>query len=446
MEKIKKKECKVGVIGLGYVGLPLVYELSQSGFEVHGIDIDKEKINKLNEGKSYIFDIRDEDLLEIKKNKNFYPTNNFNRIGELDSIIICVPTPVTKTKEPDLTFIKDAVKEVKNHFHKGILIILESTTYPGTTEELIELEFSREGLVAGEDYFLCYSPERIDPGNKKFTTENVPKVLGGTTKYCTSLGTVLYSNFVKKVIPVSSPKVAEMSKLLENTFRSVNIAFINEMAMLCDRLNIDIWETIEAADTKPFGFMKFTPGPGIGGHCIPLDPTYLAWKAKGLNFYSRFIELAQEINNLMPEYVYNKISLALNQRKKSVSGARVLILGIAYKADVDDLRESPSLDIYYLLKRNGALVNYSDPYIKAFKDITGNTINSIDLTKEVLANYDCVVIATNHKAFDYQYILEGSNLIVDTRNVYEGPNHNLHKIGCPSPLEEDRVINLEEIL
>ncbi|GAB1790262.1 UDP-N-acetyl-D-glucosamine dehydrogenase [Priestia megaterium] len=440
MEKIQSKKAKVGVIGLGYVGLPLAVELANSGYSVYGIDVDKAKVAQLKKGSSYIIDVNEEELNKAQQANNFIPTTDFSAIKQLDCVSICVPTPLTKSQEPDMSYIQSAVEQIKKYLHEDLLIVLESTTYPGTTEELIEVELLKMGYKAGENYFLCFSPERVDPGNKNYNTKNTPKVLGGTTKFCTELGVLLYSNFIDKVIPVSSPKVAEMSKLLENTFRSINIAFINEMAMLCDRLNIDIWETIEAANTKPFGFMKFTPGPGIGGHCIPLDPMYLAWKAKSSNFYSRFIELAQEINKTMPDYVYNKVSYALNKHQKSIMGSKILILGMAYKPNIDDLRESPGLDIYNLLEENGASLSYHDPHAQTFKDRTGEVINSVELEYENLTDFDCVVVITNHAFYDYEKILSYSKLIVDTRNVFEdNSNLKVHKIGYSHPLSEEIV-------
>ncbi|MDM5190878.1 nucleotide sugar dehydrogenase [Bacillus sp. DX4.1] len=430
-EKIGNRNAKVGVIGLGYVGLPLAVELSKSGYNVYGIDLDNKKIDQLLNNNSYIIDISNEEIEFINKSCQFTPTSNFESIKELDAVSICVPTPLTKSQEPDMSYIIAVMTEIKKYMHKGLLITLESTTYPGTTEELIEEELNNQGYIVGEDYFLCFSPERVDPGNQHYNTKNTPKVLGGTTEKCTKLGMNLYSSFIDTVVPVSSPKVAEMSKLLENTFRSVNIAFINEMAMLCDKLGIDIWETVDAANTKPFGFMKFTPGPGIGGHCIPLDPMYLAWKAKGSNFFSRFIETAQEINKHMPEYVYNKVSYALNTHQKSVMGSRVLLLGMAYKPDIDDLRESPGLEIYELLRDGGARVDYNDPHAHSFKDKYGEKVDSVELEYSRLAEYDCVILITNHKAYDSDMVVENSKLIVDTRNTFkEFDDSKIIKLGA----------------
>lgn len=429
-EKIKNRNARVGVIGLGYVGLPLAVELSKSDYIVYGIDLDNKKIDQLLNGDSYIMDISNEEIKYITKYFKFTPTSNFEIIKDLDAVSICVPTPLTKSQDPDISYIIAVMNELKKYMHKGLLITLESTTYPGTTEELIEQELNNQGYIVGEDYFLCFSPERIDPGNTCYNTRNTPKVLGGTTRKCTKLGVELYSSFIDTIVPVSSPKVAEMSKLLENTFRSINIAFINEMAMLSDKLGIDIWETIDAANTKPFGFMKFTPGPGIGGHCIPLDPMFLAWKAKSSNFFSRFIEVAQEINKHMPEYVYNKVSYALNTHQKPIMGSRVLLLGMAYKPDIDDLRESPGLEIYELLRNGGANVEYNDPHAHSFTDKYGEKIVSVKLEYSRLAEYDCIILITNHKAYDNNILFNYSKLIVDTRNAFkEFDDPKIVKIG-----------------
>ncbi|MEK5364675.1 nucleotide sugar dehydrogenase [Bacillus sp. FSL R5-0654] len=429
-EKIKNRNARVGVIGLGYVGLPLAVELSKSDYIVYGIDLDNKKIDQLLNGDSYIMDISNEEIKYITKYFKFTPTSNFEIIKDLDAVSICVPTPLTKSQDPDISYIIAVMNELKKYMHKGLLITLESTTYPGTTEELIEQELNNQGYIVGEDYFLCFSPERIDPGNTCYNTRNTPKVLGGTTRKCTKLGVELYSSFIDTIVPVSSPKVAEMSKLLENTFRSINIAFINEMAMLSDKLGIDIWETIDAANTKPFGFMKFTPGPGIGGHCIPLDPMFLAWKAKSSNFFSRFIEAAQEINKHMPEYVYNKVSYALNTHQKPIMGSRVLLLGMAYKPDIDDLRESPGLEIYELLRNGGANVEYNDPHAHSFTDKYGEKIVSVKLEYSRLAEYDCIILITNHKAYDNNILFNYSKLIVDTRNAFkEFDDPKIVKIG-----------------
>ncbi|WP_307271337.1 nucleotide sugar dehydrogenase [Peribacillus sp. V2I11] len=432
LKKIQNYEAKIGIIGLGYVGLPFSIEIAKAGYEVFGLDIDQFKIIRLLASDSYIGDVNWSDLDKVIKNGKFNPTSDFSIIKELDAVIICVPTPLTKSREPDMSYIISTVEQIKKYMHKGLLIILESTTYPGTTEELIENELAKMEYRVGEDYFLCFSPERIDPGNKQYNIKNIPKVIGGTTSKCTELGAALYNNVIDKLVTVSSPKVAEMSKLLENTFRSINIAFINEMAMLCDRLGIDIWETIEAASSKPFGYMRFTPGPGIGGHCIPIDPMYLSWKAKDSNFNSRFIELAQEVNKNMPSYVLNKVGEALNNVNKIISSSKILILGMVYKPDVDDLRESPSLEIYELLQKNGALVQFNDPYAKKIIDQEGNHILSIDLNYNDLMRYDCILLLTNHESYNYNEIVKNANLIIDTRNAFKGINSSkIIKIGAP---------------
>src|SRR5690625_908149 len=354
MEKIEDRTLKVGVLGLGYVGLPLALEFAKAGYETFGIDTDQEKVDLLLNSESYIHDIINEEIKGVLNNK-FFPTSDVSKISELDAISICVPTPLTKSYQPDMSYIGEACNSIRQYINEGLIIILESTTYPGTTEELFEKKLSEDGYIAGKEYFLCYSPERVDPANKTYNTKNTPKVLGGTTKKCMELGVALYDQIIDTLVPVSSTKVAEMSKLLENTFRSVNIAFVNEMALLCDKLGIDIWETIDAAATKPFGFMKFQPGPGIGGHCIPLDPMYLSYKAKESNFYSQFIEVAQEVNKSMPNYVINKISDGLNEITKPIRDSKILLMGMAYKPDTNDVRESPGLEVYELLKEKGAI-------------------------------------------------------------------------------------------
>jgi len=420
----------VGVIGLGYVGLPLAMEMAKGGFTVHGIDLDGRKVDSLKNGKSYIQDVPDNIVAAAVQTGQFLPTTDYQVIQSLDMISICVPTPLSDNQDPDTSFIKNVVFEMKKYIKKGTLIVLESTTYPGTTEELIQWELEAQGLTVGNDFFLCFSPERVDPGNPNFNTYNTPKVIGGTTDACGELGVLLYSHVVEKVVPVSSPKVAEMSKLLENTFRSVNIAFVNEIAMMCDKMTIDVWEVIRAASTKPFGFMPFHPGPGIGGHCIPLDPMYLSWKAKEFRFYSKFIELAQSINDTMPEYVLNKTSQVLNMYAKSIRNSKVLILGMAYKPDVDDLRESPGLEIYQLFQENGAKVDYYDPYATSFRDEMGGTVKSVDYDLSAFAKYDCLVFITNHRSFRCQELADLGVPIIDTRNAFaEIKADNIYKLG-----------------
>jgi UDP-N-acetyl-D-glucosamine dehydrogenase len=430
-EKLQNRRAKVGVVGLGYVGLPLAMEMVKGGYTVYGIDLDERKVAALKKGESYIQDVPTSVLTEAINQGQFIPTEEYSVIQELDAISICVPTPLSDNQDPDTSYIQSAVNEMKKYMKKGTLIILESTTYPGTTEELIEFELQKLGFRVGEDFFLCFSPERVDPGNDSFQTYNTPKVIGGTTETCKELGVLLYSCVVKTVVPVSSPKVAEMSKLLENTFRSVNIAFVNELAMMCDKMGIDVWEVIRAASTKPFGFMTFYPGPGIGGHCIPLDPMYLSWKAKEFHFYSKFIELSQSINDNMPEYVLNKTAHVLNIFAKSVRNSRVLILGMAYKPDIDDLRESPGLEIYELFKENGGRVEYYDPYATTFRDKNGHIVESIAYDTREIRKYDCMVLVTNHKSFNYPELAALGVPIIDTRNAFaELDSPNIYKLGA----------------
>ena len=441
-DKILSKEAKIGIMGLGYVGLPLALEFAQSGYKVIGFDVDREKINALLNGDSYIIDVDSKSIKEVFFKKNFSPTYDFRKLQEVDVVIICVPTPLRKTKDPDISYILSALNEIKQNFDKVLLIILESTTYPGTTEELIKKEIEDMGYKIGEDFYLCFSPERVDPGNKKFRIKNTPKVIGGVTPRCLELGYALYSSIIDYVFPVSSSKVAEMVKLLENTFRAVNIALVNEFALMCDRMGIDIWEVIEAASTKPFGFMTFYPGPGIGGHCIPLDPQYLSWKAKFYNFYSKFIEIATDINDNMPRYVLSKVSEALNYYKKCINGSKILILGMAYKKDVSDIRESPSLEIYRLLKEQKAEVEYNDPYVPQFYDENKNLVKSVSLDYASLSKYDCVVLCTEHSCYDYDKIFANSQLIVDTRNGFKDfLSEKIFKIGAP-PYDESLRDNL----
>ncbi|WP_134702672.1 nucleotide sugar dehydrogenase [Ammoniphilus sp. YIM 78166] len=439
-EKLQNKTGKVGVIGLGYVGLPLTMEMVKGGFQVYGIDLDIRKVNTLLNRKSYIQDVPSSVVKEAVSLGKFRPTSDYSVIQELDMISICVPTPLSENQDPDTSFIRSVVSEIKKYMKKGTLIVLESTTYPGTTEELIEVELEAEGLTVGSDYFLCFSPERVDPGNRNFNTYNTPKVIGGTTEACIELGVLVYSHVVKTVVPVSSPKVAEMSKLLENTFRSVNIAFVNELAMMCDKMGIDVWEVIRAASTKPFGFMPFHPGPGIGGHCIPLDPMYLSWKAKEFRFYSKFIELAQSINDNMPDYVLNKAAQVLNMYAKSIRNSKVLILGMAYKPDVDDLRESPGLEVYELFKESGARVDYYDPYATSFRDAEGQIVQSVKYDPAVFARYDCMVFITNHRSFSYHELADLGVPIIDTRNAFaEIQSENIYKLGTGIKKTEVKV-------
>jgi UDP-N-acetyl-D-glucosamine dehydrogenase len=417
IEKIKSKEAKIGIIGLGYVGLPLVIEFCKAGFYVTGFDIDNEKIEILKQGKSYIKHISSE--LIISNSFKFHPTSDFSKLISMDCIIICVPTPLNKNREPDMTYVFNTTKTIAQYLRKEQLIILESTTYPGTTDENMREILEDTGLKAGEDFYLAFSPEREDSNNKDFSTSAIPKVVGGYTKNCLAIAKALYDSIVIKTVPVSSTKVAEATKLLENIYRAVNIAMVNELKILFDRMGIDIWEVIEAAKTKPFGFQAFYPGPGFGGHCIPIDPFYLTWKAREYDFHTRFIELAGEINTYMPYYVIQKTVDALNKRGKSIKGSKILLLGLAYKKDIDDPRESPSFKLIELLEEKGATVDYNDPYVPKAPRMRKHKINkeSIPLTAENLSRYDCVLIATDHSAYDGEFIVNNASLVVDTRNV-----------------------------
>lgn len=422
-EKILTKSAKVTVIGLGYVGLPLALEIAETGYDVLGIDISKPKLEKLNNGKSYVIDIPDD---KVKKliNYKFRVSDDFSLISQSDVIIICVPTPLNKTKDPDVTILTSVISEIVNYITQGTLIILESTTYPGTTEELIKFEIENQrNIQAGEDFFLCFSPERIDPGNKHYQVKNTPKVIGGITPVCTELGMLLYKTFIDHVVVASSTKVAEMVKLLENTFRSVNIALVNELAVMCKRMGINVWEVIDAASTKPFGFMPFYPGPGIGGHCIPLDPMYLSWKAKMYDFYSKFIDIASDINGNMPRFVIQEIADILNEQEKPIKNSKILLIGMAYKKDIDDLRESPALEVYGLLLEKGAEVTYHDPYVDSF-EFHDTIVNSLPLTEKFIQEQDLVVILTDHSSIDYQFIIDNAKSIYDTRNVTKNFKHN----------------------
>lgn len=442
---IEHKTSVIGVIGLGYVGLPLAIEMCKQGFQVVGIDVDSRKIESIHNGHSYIKDISDETLTQCMNTGRLFVTTDFSHIQLLNAVSICVPTPLSENQDPDTSYITRVVEQIKKYMRKGLLITLESTTYPGTTEELIQHEIEASlGYRAGEDFFLCFSPERVDPSNPKFNTFNTPKVIGGTTPICLKLGAALYDNIVESVVPVTSTKVAEMSKLLENTFRSINIAFINEMAMMCDRMCIDIWEVIDAAATKPFGFMPFYPGPGIGGHCIPLDPMYLSWKAKGYRFYSKFIDIAQATNANMPYHVMEKTSRILNQSSKSIKNSKILILGMAYKPNIDDLRESPGLEIYELFKASGAQIDYYDPHATHFKNKAGKTVHTIDYDLPAFQTYDCMVLITNHQSFDYEQLADLNIPILDTRNAFKGIHRpNIHKLGYTEQ-ESVRDVEVEE--
>lgn len=416
-QKIEQRSARAGVIGLGYAGLPLALHLANAGFRVVGIDLNPQKVESINNGISYIEDIDSDQLSLFVKTGRLKATVDYRAILELDTVNICVPTPLGKSKEPDMSYIIAAVDSVAQYIKAGQLIILESTTYPGTTEEIVLPKLSERGLVAGKDFFLAFSPERVDPGNKVYTLANTPKIVGGITRECAEVAKTFYEQFIGKVVVVSSTRAAEMVKLLENTFRSVNIGLVNETALMCDRMGLDVWEIVDAAATKPFGFMPFYPGPGLGGHCIPVDPHYLSWKAKTYEFYARFIELASEINSSMPRYVLGKITGALNAHKKCVNGSKIFIIGVAYKRDVGDTRESPAIDVIGMLAELGGEISYFDPYVPELRVDGGISYQSLELTNSLLAEADCVVIMTDHSCLDYQDIVANSRLIVDTRNA-----------------------------
>lgn len=414
--KIKDHKAHVGIIGLGYVGLPLAVEYAEAGFKVTGLDIDKAKIKMINGGKSYIDDIPDNRVAPIVKDGRLRATDKPEVIKELDTISICVPTPLSKTKDPDISYILAAVEWIKDNMPKDLLVILESTTYPGTTEDMILPILEESGLKVGKDFYLAFSPERVDPGNIKFQTKNTPRVVGGVTKNCTKVAKLFYEQAISEIIAVSSTKAAETVKLLENTFRAVNIGLVNEVALMCDRLGLNVWEIIDAAASKPFGFMPFYPGPGLGGHCIPIDPHYLSWKLKSLNYYARFIELAGDINSHMPEYVALRIQRRLNDMGKSVRNAKIYVLGVAYKKDIQDTRESPALDVIKLLEENGAKISYNDPHVPEIK-LKTTVLKSKKLTPANLRNADLAVILTNHTAYNYEMIVKNSKAVFDTRNA-----------------------------
>jgi UDP-N-acetyl-D-glucosamine dehydrogenase len=418
IRKIRAHEARAGVVGMGYVGLPLAAEFGKAGFPVTGIDLSPEKVAMLNRGESYIQDVPTEEVQALVARGRLKATTDFAVVEELDTINICVPTPLRKTKDPDMSYIDAACRRLAEHLHPGMLVVLESTTYPGTTNEFVQPLLEKSGLVVGRDLFLCFSPERVDPGNPQYQTKNIPKVVGGITPACTEVAQEFYSQALERVVPVSSTRVAEMVKLLENTFRMINIGLVNEMALMCDRMGINVWEVIDAASTKPFGFMPFYPGPGLGGHCIPIDPFYLSWKTKQAGIEARFIELAGYINGQMPHFVVDKIQNALNDVRKPLNGSKVHVMGVSYKRNIDDMRESPALDIMMLLEKRGAIVTYSDPYVPTVS-IDGKSWESIE-PQEGAAASDCVTIITDHAAFDYAAILGRAALVVDTRNAMKG--------------------------
>jgi UDP-N-acetyl-D-glucosamine dehydrogenase len=416
LARIRDRKAVVGVVGLGYVGLPLAMEFAHAGFHVIGYDVSERVVRDLMAGKSHIQDVPSDQVAAHLSAGRFEATTDPTRLRECDAVSIAVPTPLSKTRDPDMSYVNAATETVARNSHPGMLIVLESTTYPGTTREVLQPRLEQEGLRVGQDVFLAFSPERVDPGNPTWNTRNTPKVVGGLTPACTEAAVALYGSCIDTVVPVASAEAAELVKLLENTFRAVNIGLVNEMAIVCDKLGVNVWEVIDAAATKPFGFMKFTPGPGIGGHCIPLDPHYLAWKMRTLNYKTRFIDLASEINSEMPEFVVRKVAGALNEDCRSVKGSRILVLGIAYKRDIDDMRESPALDVMRLLEERGALVEYHDPFVPSFRE-DGHSKHGVPLTEELLARTDAVVVVTDHSGVDYQFVADHARLVVDSRNT-----------------------------
>jgi UDP-N-acetyl-D-glucosamine dehydrogenase len=427
VEKIKQKKIRSAVIGLGYVGLPLAVELAEAGVEVVGIDLDRAKVDAVNSKRSYIQDVPTQKVKDLVSKGMLSATTAYSALMNVDTINICVPTPLRKTKEPDISYIVKSAEQIARYLKRGQLIILESTTYPGTTDEVLLPMFEAKGLKAGKDFYLAFSPERVDPGNPSYNTKNIPKVVGGVTAACTEAAKALYELAIETVFPVSSTRVAETVKLLENTFRAVNIGLVNELALMCDKMGINVWEVIDAAKTKPFGFMAFYPGPGLGGHCIPIDPFYLSWKARLFGFEARFIELAGQINGAMPEYVARKVGDTLNDRGKSIKGAKVLILGVAYKKNVSDYRESPAFEVIHSLSQKGADVSYNDPHVASFRE--GELkMKSVKLTPELLKKSDCVVVITDHAKYDYPWIVEHADLILDTRNAIKAKSNKVVKL------------------
>ena len=434
LDRIRSRRARAGVVGLGYVGLPLAVEFAKSGFEVVGIDLDARKTQAINRGESYILDVPTDEVAALVRDRKLSAVTDFDIVSTLDTINICVPTPLRKTKDPDMSYIVSAVEGIAPHLHPGMLIVLESTTYPGTTEELVQPLLEKTGLRAGVDFFLAFSPERVDPGNGVYFTRTVPKVVGGMTEACSELAAALYGTAIDTIVPVSSPRVAEMVKLLENTFRAVNIGLVNEIALMCDKLGIDVWEVVDAAKTKPFGFMPFYPGPGLGGHCIPIDPFYLSWKVKQTGFEPRFIELAGHVNGSMPHAVVDKIAAALNCHRKSINGSHVLVAGISYKRDIDDIRESPALDVMHLLHEKGARLSYSDPHVPTLAGAHwpgGFDLRSTPIERAA-AEADCLVILTDHRGIDYDTLAGIAPLVVDTRNAVKKAYPHLFRLGAPT--------------
>jgi len=430
IKKLKEKNAKIAILGLGYVGLPLAVVFCEAGFHVTGVDPDNRKIAALAEGKSYIPDVKTEVVARLVKSGLLTATADFSVLKEMDAVSICVPTPLRQTGDPDMSFIISAMDEVAKYMHKGMVVVLESTTYPGTTRELLLPKLGTEnGLTIGDDWFLAFSPERVDPGREDYTTINTPKVMGGITEACGEVATAWYEGAIKIVHQVSTAEAAEMSKLLENTFRMINIGLVNELAIMCERLGVDVWEVIDAAASKPFGFMKFTPGPGLGGHCIPIDPLYLSWKMKSFNYNARFIELASEINTNMPRYVVSRVMEGLNDRGKALNGSKALVLGAAYKPDIDDVRESPALDVIGLLKQKGALVEYHDPYIPHIHhEYDGWQMDSVPDMMKSVREADVVIVITNHKEYDFKTIIENAKFVFDSRNATGKLGKNSEKV------------------
>jgi UDP-N-acetyl-D-glucosamine dehydrogenase len=427
LKSLRDHSAKVGILGLGYVGLPLATAFSQAGFTVVGIDPDRRKVNSLSQGKSYVQDVSSEQVARLAKAGKLSATTDFSALSNCDAVSICVPTPLRKTGDPDMSFIINATEQLARYVHPGMIIVLESTTYPGTTREVLLPKLGKEkGLVVGKDFFLAFSPERVDPGREDWNTLNTPKVIGGITEECSEVAATWYAQALKTIVSVSTAETAEMSKLLENTFRMINIAMVNELAIMCERLGVDVWEVIDAAASKPFGFMKFTPGPGLGGHCIPIDPLYLSWKMKAFQYNARFIELAADINTNMPRYVVGRVGDAFNERGMTLKGSKCLVLGAAYKPDVDDIRESPALDVIGLLQKKGVLVEYHDPFIPHLRTHDDVEMHSVPDLMEAVRHSDCVVIITNHSQYDYETILKEANFIFDSRNA-------LGKIGKHHP-------------
>lgn len=416
LDRISSRELAIGIVGVGYVGLPLAVAFAEKGFQVVGVDVDSTKVVSLNDGKSYVEDVPDSVLAPLISSGKFRASTDYADLADVDAISICVPTPLRKSRDPDISYIVDAAERIAAHGCSGKLVVLESTTYPGTTEEVILPRLSENGCQVGEDFFLAFSPERIDPGRTDYTVWTTPKVIGGMTPACLEVAMALYGTVVAEPVPVASPAAAEMVKLLENTFRAVNIGLVNEVALMCDRLGLDVWEIVDAAATKPYGFMPFYPGPGLGGHCIPVDPHYLSWKLRTLNYTARFIELADDVNRHMPDYVVARVGEALNGVRKALNGSRVLVLGVAYKPNVSDVRESPAIDVIVLLQEKGAEVSYHDPLVPSLRH-EGLPMDSVPLTDEALQEADCVVVVTHHSSFDWQHIADQAALIMDTRNA-----------------------------